>query len=268
MSDVARAIRSLPTMLSIGFASSVAYRAEFLVWMLSTNMPIIMLLLWSAVAEEAPLGRMGPSQLGAYFLAVLVVRLLTSCWVVWEMNWEVRRGYLGMRLLRPMHPFLSYAADHVAAIPLRVLMSVPIALLALWWLGAGQLSGDVVHWLAWPLTVVGAWLIIFGIGLVVGTLSLWWESSLSLYDLWLGLFFVLSGYTIPLELFPAWLLDVVKWLPFRFTLAFPVEVMLGLVDREGLAVGMAAKWGYAAASMGLALVMWRRGLRRYAFFGG
>jgi ABC-2 type transport system permease protein len=268
VSDVTRTFRALPTMLAVGFSSSVAYRAEFLVWMLATNMPIIMLLLWSAVAQEAPLGRMGPSQLGAYFLAVLVVRLLTSCWVVWEMNWEVRRGYLGMRLLKPMHPFLSYAADHVAAIPLRALMSVPIAAGALWWLGAAQLSGDVVHWVVWPLTVVGAWLIIFGVGLVVGTLSLWWESSLALNDLWLALFFVFSGYTIPLELFPGWLLDVVRWLPFRFALAFPVEVMLGLVDRRGLLEGLAAQWGYAGLAMGLALGLWRQGLRRHAFYGG
>jgi ABC-2 type transport system permease protein len=39
--------------LRIGFAEMVAYRAEFLVWILTTNMPLVMMALWSAVAAEA-----------------------------------------------------------------------------------------------------------------------------------------------------------------------------------------------------------------------
>ena len=38
-----RTLRALPTLLRIGVAETVAYRAEFLVWMLTTTMPLIML---------------------------------------------------------------------------------------------------------------------------------------------------------------------------------------------------------------------------------
>ena len=37
---------------------------------------------------------------------------------------------------------------------------------------------------------------------LIGTLGLYWESSLALMRLWFGLFFVLSGYTIPLAALP------------------------------------------------------------------
>ena len=38
MSRASVSIRAIPALLRIGFAESVAYRAEFLVWILSTTM--------------------------------------------------------------------------------------------------------------------------------------------------------------------------------------------------------------------------------------
>src|SRR5206468_10490259 len=90
----------------VGFSEAVAYRAEFLVWMLSTTMPLIMLALWSAVAHEAPVGRFGEKEFVAYFLATFIVRQLTGSWAAWQMNFEIRRGTLALRLLRPIPPML------------------------------------------------------------------------------------------------------------------------------------------------------------------
>ena len=104
--------------------------------------------------------------------------------------------------------------------------------------------------------------------LVVGSLGLFWESSLALYDLWLGLFFVFSGYLMPLSFFPGWLRVLSWWLPFRYTLAFPVEAMLGLESLEQAVRSLVVQWAYVAAFLGLALFLWRRGLARYAVYGG
>lgn len=260
--------RGIPTMLRVGFAEAVAYRAEFIVWILTTNTPLVMLLVWSTVAKEEPLGRMGGEELGAYFLAVMIVRLLTSSWVVWDLVYEIRQGEISMRLLRPIHPFVSYAAENVAALPMRGFVSLPIAGVALLWLGAGQLTSDPLGWAMIPVAIAGAWLITFFLMAAIGSLGLLWESSLSIYQVWLGAYFVLSGYTIPLELFPPWLGSIIEWLPFRFLLSFPVEVMLGLVGREAMMWGLLVQWGYVAASLVVALWIWKVGLRRYAAYGG
>src|SRR5215831_15107267 len=89
--SLAKSVRALPTLFKVGFLEAVAYRAELLVWVLSTTMPLIMLALWSAVAREAPVGRFGQMDFVAYFLATFIVRQLTGAWVAWEMNWEVRQ---------------------------------------------------------------------------------------------------------------------------------------------------------------------------------
>jgi len=265
---VTRTLRAIPTMLRVGLASAVAYRSELLVWILTTNMPLVMLLLWRAVAQEAPVGRFGAEDFTAYFLAALVVRLLTSSWVVWEMTFEVRTGVLGQRLLRPVHPFLSYACDNLAALPLRLVVVLPLAFTAVMMVGRAHLTHDSLQGALVVLAMVGSWAITFCVMAMIGTLSLYWESSLSLHDIWIGLSFVLSGYLMPLELLPPRLFAIVKVLPFRFLLGLPVEMLLGLIDRAETLRGLAMQWSWVAVFLLGAMWAWRRGLARFAAYGG
>jgi ABC-2 type transport system permease protein len=261
-------LRAFPTLLRVGFASTIAYRSEFLIWILSTNMPIIMLLLWRTVAQDHPLGAFGPAEFSAYFLATLVVRLLTGAWVVWEMNYEIRQGTLALRLLRPIHPLVTYAAENLAAVPFRLLLSLPIVIGSVLWLGPQQFTTDPVMLALVPLSILGSWLITFSIMAAIGTLGLFWESSLSLFRLWLGLFFILSGYTMPLQLFPPWMQAIVRWLPFRFQLSCTVETIVGLVGRREALTLLALQTGYAVLFLGGALWLWQSGQRRFAAYGG
>jgi ABC-2 type transport system permease protein len=268
MKQLRHTLRAFPTMLKVGFADVVAYRAEFLVWVLAYTMPIIMLALWSAVAREAPVGRFGEREFQAYFIATLVVRLLSGSWVVWEMNMEVRQGTLQKRLLRPVHPLLGYLAENLAAMPMRLLIVSPIAIGAVLWLGSDVLSDDWLELAIVPLGILGAFLLTFIAAAAIGTLSLFWESSLALFDLWLGLYTVLSGYVMPLEFFPKSMQQVIDYLPFRQMLAFPVEALLGLVPREKALVDLAVQWIWIGLFTWLALALWKLGMRKFAAFGG
>ena len=122
--------RALPAMMKVGFAEAVAYRAEMLVWMLSTTMPLVMLALWSAVAAEAPVGRFGQAEFTTYYLLMFIVRQLTGAWAAWQMNYEVRTGALSKRLLRPISPVASYAVENLSALPMRSMVAVPMAVWA------------------------------------------------------------------------------------------------------------------------------------------
>jgi ABC-2 type transport system permease protein len=260
-------LRALPTLLRIGFAEAVAYRAEFLVWVFAYTMPIIMLALWSEVAREAPVGRYGEREFQAYFLVTLLVRLVTGAWVVWELNTEVRQGTLQNRLLRPIHPLVTYWTENVAAIPMRLVIATPVALGIAYFLG-DQFSDDWLRWAIAPLTLFGAFMLTFLAMACIGTMSLYWESSIALFDLWLGFYTVLSGYVMPLELFPESVSGIVAILPFRQMLAFPVENMLGLIDRERALHDLALQWLWIALFLALTLTLWRSGMKRYGAYGG
>lgn len=263
-----RALRAMPTLLRVGFADAVAYRAELVVWFLSTNMALVMMALFTAVTRDAPLGRFGQRDFVAYYLATLIVRQLTGAWVVWEANQEIRQGTLAFRLLRPLHPLFHYAAENVAAIPLRVGISVPIAAVLAFTVGPEKLTHDPVVWIILPVSIFLAWLVTFLAMSSIAALAFYVDSITSLAQVWFGLFTVLSGYMMPLEIFPHWAAAVARWLPFRYMLAAPVEMMTGLGTRADALTDLGIQLAYAAGLALLARVAWRAGLRRYSAFGG
>jgi ABC-2 type transport system permease protein len=266
--DARRVLTALPAVLRVRFAETIAWRAEFLVWVLAYTMPLIMLALWTAVAREAPVGRFGEQEFRAYFLTTLVFRLLAANWLVWEMNMEIRQGAVAARLLRPFPPLVSYACQQAAAVPLRLVLAAPIVVAALLWVGTGAVTHDPRQLAVVLIALAGAWTLTFVVMALIGSLAFFWESAIGLFDLWLGLYTVFSGYVMPLELFPPALQRLAVWMPFRYMLSFPVETALGMIDWPATLRALAAQWVWIAVIGTLALVTWRRGVRRYSAFGG
>lgn len=267
-SGLIRAARAYPSLLRVGFAEAVAYRAEMLVWMLTTTMPLVSLALWSAVAEAAPVGRFTQSRFTAYFLATLVVRQLTGSWIVWEMNQEIRSGTLSRRLLKPVHPLVTYSAENLSALPLRAALCLPVAVIALVVVEHATLPTSPSEIALLLASLLGAWLINFFTMAMIGTLAFFFESSTAVFEVWMVAFMLLSGYLVPLELFPSWLRATASALPFRYTLAFPVEVMTGMLKGSDALRDLAVQWAYVLGAGALTLLGWRKGLQRFGAYGG
>ena len=265
---IRRAIRAYPTLLRVGLSEVVAYRAEFLVWILTTNMPLVMLAIWHSVARDGAVGRFDQKQFTAYYLAVQAVRLLTSTWVVWQMSMEIRDGTLAAKLLRPVHPLFAYSAEHLAAVPLRALVVSPIVAILVYTVGDRLPIHNPALLAIGLLSLVGAWLLIFFTMVLLGALAFYMESALGLFELWLGIHAIFSGYLIPLEVLPRWIRGATRVLPFRYMLGFPVETLVGLETRSGALRELAVQWGYVGFFFVVSLLVWRAGVRRFAAYGG
>ncbi len=263
-----RTLRALPALLRVGMASAIAYRAETLIWVLTTTMPLIMLPLWHAVAEEAPVGGFGQARFTAYFLAAFVVRQLVGAWASWTINYEVRTGALSQRLLRPIHPIVVYATEALASIPIRGAVAVPVGLLAFLLTGGEHVARGAALWAMVPCALAGAWAITFFAHVAIGALSLWMHQSIKLMDVWSAGFFVLSGYLVPVALFPEVVRGLPPWLPFQYQLGYPVELLTGALTFDQALSALGAQWAWVAILGGLAAVAWNRGLVRYGAYGG
>ncbi len=255
-------------MMRIGFHEAMAYRAELFVWMLTTTMPLVMLPLWLAVAETGPVGGYDGDRFVAYFLVAFVVRQLTAVWASYTLNYEVVHGTLAMRLMRPVHPFWAYAVESLSAIPLRLVIALPVSLVVLYVTSAEHLARDPVVVLLGLAALAGAWCIAFFANVAIGALSLFTQSSLKLVDAWLAGYFVMSGYLVPLSLFPESIRDLPYWLPFRYQLGFPVELWTGALGRDAVLVQLGAQWCWVALLASLAAWVWRRGLARFSAVSG
>ncbi len=256
--------------LRVGFKEAIAYRAELFVWILSTTMPLVMLALFSAVARDAPLGPYGEHEFLAYFLATFIVRQVTGSWAAWQINVDVRQGTLATKLLRPVHPLLTYGLETLASIPVRFALAVPVALVALLVLARDRLTTNPWLWLCLPVSLLGAWLITLLINFAVGCLAFFVDSSARVMDIYLAAYFVFSGYLIPVDLFPARFKGALDLLPFRYQIGLPVDILTARYDLSPSAVlgPLALQWLWVAIVGGLATVSWRRGIKHFGAFGG
>ncbi len=261
-------LRALPTLVRIGIAEAVAYRAEMFVWILTTSMPFVMLALFTAVGRERPLGTFDEQGFAAYFLVTFIIRQFVTSWASWEINFEVRTGTLAMRLMRPVNPILCYAIENLAAMPIRLIIAAPVAIVALTLVREDQLPPDFLGWLMFFVSWTGAWFLSFLINVIFGTLSLWLDQSMKLMDVWMAGYLAFSGYLVPIALFPAGLREAVQWLPFHSQIGLPIELLLGTHPRAEAAALLAVQWGWIALTGLLVWALWRRGVRRFAAYGG
>ncbi len=270
-SGLSRVWAALPTLLRIGVAETVAYRAEFLVWILTTTQPLIMLGLWTQVAREAPFTAGAHSYSSAdfvaYFLATLIVRQLTGNWVAWQMSEEVRSGAMAMRLLRPIHPFFAYAASHAAALPFRSVIALPIAVVLLVSSGASALSTDPLQLALLVPSLALAWIITFAFLFAIGALAFFLTQTMAIANLYFALFSLFSGYLMPLDLLGP-VATLAAWLPFRFMLSAPVELLTRSHDHAQLALLLGGQLAWAAIILAAALLLWRAGVKRFEAVGG
>ena len=263
-----RTLRAIPTLLRVGVAETVAYRAELLVWILTTTMPLVMLALWTSVAREAPFRELTSEDFVAYYLAVLIVRNLTGTWVAWQISEEIRLGSMSMRLLRPLHPFVMFSVSHLAAVPFRSLVALPIAAVLLFGSSASALTREPLQLALIAPSLALAWLITFSVLFALGALAFFVTKTMALLNLYFLLFSLCSGYLLPQELLPGWMARAAEVLPFRYMLGVPVELMTRPLGAGEVATLMLGQLVWAAVSLVGALWLWRLGIKRYEAVGG
>jgi ABC-2 type transport system permease protein len=251
----------------------VAYRAEFLVWILTTTLPLVMLGLWSSVASEAPfraasLREYTAADFTAYYLATLIARNLTGTWVAWQVSEEIRMGAMSMRLLRPLHPFVAYAASHLAAVPFRCLVALPIAAALLLSSGASALTREPLQLALIVPSLALAWLVTFSVQFAIGALAFFVTKTMALLSLHFLLFSMFSGYLLPQDLLPGWIARAAEVLPFRYMLGVPVELMTRTLPPGELERLMLGQLAWAATGLLAALWTWQLGVRRHEAVGG
>ena len=260
-------LRALPTLTRIAFADITAYRAELAIWVLSATMPLIMLALWDAVAAEGPVAGFGQVEIARYFAATLIVRQLTSAWMVWQLNYLIRQGKLSPMLLRPMNPLIYEAVLMLVANPYRLAVLLPLLGALLAWRPELWAVPDAAAFALFLVTVTLAWVLTYLIQAIFGLLSFWLDQSLGLFGVWFAAWILLSGYVAPMAVLPEGVQDVAFFLPFRYMLALPVELLGGFLSaREALPqVGIQLAWVLGLAA--LTAFTWKRGLRRYGAYG-
>jgi ABC-2 type transport system permease protein len=245
----------------------IEYRLQVFIWILTIVLPLIMLAVWLSVAEERAIAGFDRTRFIAYYLAALIVRNMTGMWFIWDMDSEMRLGSLSFRLLKPMNPIVHYMALALSSRPIRLLLLVPMGIAAVNWIPGLNWAVDPLNLLVFAGSLVGAWMILFLMQYTIGLTGFWITRTIGVNDAWFFTYSLASGYLVPLDLFPPAVRDVLVYLPFRYTMAFPVDVLMGRLSGAQILQGIAMQWIWAAAIYVVYRWVWKRGLRRYSAVG-
>ncbi len=242
------------------------YRVQIIIWIITGVLPLVMLAAWLALGQGGPVGSFEPRDFIAYYLAAIFVRQMTGVWIIWDMDYQIRQGEFSTLLLRPVDPMHHWAVAALGSKWLRLVILGPTLGAAAYVTGA-QYDLQPITLAVFVTAIVNAWLLSFFIQYMNGLLAFWITQAVAVFDLWFGLWAIFSGYLIPPELLPMAVQRLAFWLPFRYQLAVPLEIIMGRLHGPDMWIGLGMQGGWIILSFLLCRLMWQRGLKKYSAVG-
>jgi ABC-2 type transport system permease protein len=265
-------VRIYWTYLKTTLALQFQYRAAMGLYMIGRIVePTVYLVVWSSVAAArggsvGAGGGFAAADFAAYYITLMVVNQFTFTWIMWEYSFRVRSGELSPILLKPIHPIHSDLADNIGYKILTVVVILPAAAL-LTWIFRPEFTFSGRSVLLFLPSLIMAFLLRFFVEWAVAQVAFWTTRVDAVNQTYMLLGLFLSGRIAPLGLMPAWVRRVAWFLPFRWSVAFPVELVLGRLDGAEIREGLLMQAVWTALGLLLVRVLWRRGIRNYSAVG-
>lgn len=265
MRDLVWAYRA---MIKATWSIAFTYRVQLVLYMLSFVFPLLMLAVWLTVeAQTGPIGGFDRAGFISYYIAAAAVFRFTNRSPLYRWDHEIRTGDLSIRLLKPLDPFHYYFSAMLGRMLFDLMVIVPlfVALILLFPTISYPLTPARV--LAFGCSMIIAVVLTMLIGSAFGMLSFWTTQSRHFANFWQGIGQFLSGFVVPLALFPAPLRQAADLLPFRSMVSLPIEILMGRLGRDEIIFGLAVGTSWAVGVAVVYRMLWRHGLRRYEAVG-
>lgn len=263
-------LRTYRVLIRTAWLVDLQYRAAIAIWLLWGIMePLIALGIWWGIAGAGAVEGFGREDFARYFFAVALINQLTLAWDAYYIDRWIRKGEMNYRLARPLAPIHEALADNLAykARSASLLIVVWVLIALVWPAVRLELTPARVG-LALVATIFAAAIRFFN-GYATGLLAFWTTRATALSELQYGLSLFLSGRLAPLTLLPPVVATAATVLWFRYMLAFPVEILTGIVTTpDAYLRGFAGQVVWVILWWGAYRVVWARGIRRYGAVGG
>ena len=225
------------------------------------------LFVWSTAAAEGTVGGFDRGDLVGYYVVLILVNQLTFSSNNWTVGDAIRYGRMNLLLLRPMSPVYDALASEVAVKVVFMTFAIPLAaVLALLLRPSFDVSPG--QWVAFLPALLMAWVLRFAWGYGIALLSFWATRADALLSLQESLVFLVGGQVAPVALLPGPMKMLAVALPFRYMVAFPVEILTGQLIPSEVWAGLFLQAGWLVVALLLWRSLWRAGLRRYTAVGG
>lgn len=246
------------------------YRFDLFLWTLGDLLtPLISLAIWYNVALAGN-GGLTSQETITYYIFASFVLIATGAWGGFFLSNQILNGELVLFLVRPFSVFLYYAINNIVEKSLKLLLPTALLIfsLAVWpeFFDTSFLQAPV-RWLFFGVAIILGAIIYFILDIAFGLLAFWLEDANQIRAYIYLAHSIASGLFVPIAFMPASLQQIINYLPFRYIISFPLEILLGKTQGAGMAQFFGLQFLWIAVFVICAVILWSKGLKRYAIPG-
>lgn len=257
----------------LGVQNAMEYRANFLIGMVSAVFPIfIQFFLWNAIYggdTKAVINGYTYYQIIAYTIMASVISKLIRTGFEYEINDDIKNGGLNKYIIKPVDYFTYRLSCFLGQKLIQTLFLILLifGMLALLTLKFG-IDFTVARVVLFFFSLILAFILNYMIFFSVSMIAFWLLEIGFLFEAIRIVIIVLSGGVFPLEIFGGGAMSVLNWLPFKYTINFPVQLLNGRLETAAQYEGIACQIAWIIVFVGISKLLWRAGNRRYVAVGG
>ena len=261
--------------IGIGIQNNLTYRFNYLTRTLFSFIPLFaMLSLWRTIylapGAARTLSGYTQEQMIFYYLLVAVVDVLTAVNEDdWQIAADIREGNISQFLLKPIdylwYRLCLFFSGRIAFIAMA---SVPLAVFIFCFREyfVGPASATALP--AFVISLVLTALLQFFISYTMAMLAFWLLEISTFIFILFAFEYLASGHLFPLDLLPPAIGHALFFTPFPSMLYVPISIYMGKITGTAIGFGLLGQLLWLLLAYVLARFAWRRGIKKYAAFGG
>ncbi|OGY35492.1 MAG: hypothetical protein A3E37_01675 [Candidatus Andersenbacteria bacterium RIFCSPHIGHO2_12_FULL_46_9] len=245
------------------------YRIDVIAWSLAAaSIPLVSLALWYNVSLQNPTG-LSPQETLTYFLLVIFIKIITDAWNGFFTAWEILNGDIVKYLIRPFPMIWNDIINNTVEKCIKLLIPLPLFIFFLFSF-PHTFSPQIFipsHWLLFIPSLLLALILSFTLETCFGFLAFWLEEAQQIRSFKNIFELVASGVLIPFILMPPTVRTALSFLPFRYIVSVPAEILLGQASFNQSIQLLLYQTVWIFLIIMLAYTLWQKGLQRYAVPG-
>jgi ABC-2 type transport system permease protein len=260
--------------INVGLQNTLVYRVNFFFRATFGLIPLLAtIFLWRAIygGKESPtIGSYTLTEMISYYLIVTVVDALTAVADDdWQIAADIRDGAISQFLLKPIdylrYRFFLFSAGRLIYTAVAIL---PVSAFILFHRAYFVLPPDAATMAFFLLSVALTALLQFLISFTMALLAFWVLEVSTFIFILFAMEHLAGGHLFPLDILPPALAQILYLTPFPYQMFFPVSIYLGKTTGADLWQGLAIQTFWVVTAYFAARFVWKRGIRRYAAYGG
>jgi len=259
-------LKKIFRLAAISWGDTMQYRADISMWILAeAATPLVSMVLWYTVAKNSDQG-FSPQETLNYYILTILVMTATDSWAGFYLAQEILNGTIVQRLIKPIAVFWDLIINNAVGKVFRFLIPLPLFIVSLWLFPTFFVS-TLYQWRPWFLFMVSLFLALclaFFIDVIFGLFAFWLEDAVNIRWFKDTLKMITSGILIPIAIMPTSVQHIVNLLPFRHIITTPTEIILGRISGTSLLYALGIQLAWVVSTGIIVVVMWKRGLKRYA----